>query len=278
MSLRLQVWIKNVIHRQSRDWVSLDCGQFGHCSPVRDGLWQDYVCSRGWRFLSTITRWAASISCHFWDEYARSVHVRRPCFCWPPWSWSSVPTTSCFWTRCSWSFWDGHAPSRWPCIWAQHLPTSNGTSGIFTDDFYHKEDDPTSFEESQEFEFENKSIRRAFIWKVFLLLTAQLLVTDAFGAFFTFVQEAKSFVKLNTWTYSVSCLICFVSVFAISCCGGVCRRHAWNSVALWLLTHSMSYMDGMIASFHNNESVVMALGITAAVWFSSADQVRLNFL
>lgn len=68
--------------------------------------------------------------------------------------------------------------------------------------------------------------------QVFLVLTAQLLVTFSFVAVFTFVDEIKSFVRVNTWTYLVSYAIFFVSVCVISCCGSVRRRHPWNLVAL----------------------------------------------
>uniref|UniRef100_A0A3Q3VN58 Uncharacterized protein n=1 Tax=Mola mola TaxID=94237 RepID=A0A3Q3VN58_MOLML len=107
-----------------------------------------------------------------------------------------------------------------------------------------------------------------FPLQVFLVLTVQLLVTFAFVAVFTFVQEVRSFVQVNTWTYMVSYLIFFVSVCVIHCCGSVRRRHPWNLVALSVLTLSMSYMVGMIASFHDTESVVMAVGITAVVCFT----------
>lgn len=68
--------------------------------------------------------------------------------------------------------------------------------------------------------------------QVFLVLTAQLMVTFAFVAVFTFVDQVKQFVMVNTWTYLVSYGIFFVSVCVISCCGNVRRRHPWNLVAL----------------------------------------------
>ncbi|KAF0045330.1 hypothetical protein F2P81_001859 [Scophthalmus maximus] len=137
-------------------------------------------------------------------------------------------------------------------------------------DVYFNQDDPPPFHDNQDFDFglDNKSIRRAFIRKVFLVLTAQLTVTFAFVAVFTFVDEVKRFVLVNTWTYFVSYAVFFVSVCVISCCGSFRRRHPWNLVALSVLTLSMSYMVGMIASFHQTDSVIMAVGITAVVCFT----------
>lgn len=85
------------------------------------------------------------------------------------------------------------------------------------------------------FFFNISSISTVFL-QVFLVLTAQLMVTFAFVAVFTFVDEVKAFVRVNMWTYLVSYVIFFVSVCVISCCGSVRRRHPWNLVALvsWL--------------------------------------------
>ncbi|XP_071324597.1 glutamate receptor, ionotropic, N-methyl D-aspartate-associated protein 1b (glutamate binding) [Trachinotus anak] len=149
-------------------------------------------------------------------------------------------------------------------------PPDQGPNANFSNDVYPNQEDPPAFHENQDFDFglDNKSIRRAFIRKVFLVLTAQLLVTFAFVAVFTFVEQVKMFVLVNTWTYLVSYAVFFVSVCAISCCGSVRRRHPWNLVALSILTLSMSYMVGMIASFHDTDSVIMAVGITAVVCFT----------
>lgn len=140
----------------------------------------------------------------------------------------------------------------------------------FSDDTHPSEENPPPFHENQDFDFglDNKSIRRAFVRKVFLVLSAQLTVTFAFVAVFTFVDEVKRFVEVNMWTYLVSYAVFFVSVCAISCCGNLRRQHPWNLIALSVLTLSMSYMVGMIASFHDTESVVMAVGITAFVCFT----------
>lgn len=135
---------------------------------------------------------------------------------------------------------------------------------------YHG-DGPPSYYDNEEFTnsgFEDKSIRQAFIRKVFLVLTVQLLVTFSFVAIFTFVDDAKFFVRRNPWTYYVSYAVFFVSLIALSCCGEFRRKHPWNLVALSILTLSLSYMVGMIASFYNTDTVIMAVGITAVVCFT----------
>ncbi|KAF7227598.1 glutamate receptor, ionotropic, N-methyl D-aspartate-associated protein 1b (glutamate binding) [Nothobranchius furzeri] len=160
--------------------------------------------------------------------------------------------------------------------YAAHAPPYSPPAPGFVDshgngaNVYLSEEEPPPFHDNQDFDFglDNKSIRRAFIRKVYLVLTAQLMVTFGFVAVFTFVDQVKGFVIRNTWTYFLSYGIFFVSVCVISCCGNVRRRHPWNLVALSILTLSMSYMVGVIASFHNTESVIIAVGITAVVCFS----------
>ncbi|CAB1449671.1 unnamed protein product [Pleuronectes platessa] len=135
---------------------------------------------------------------------------------------------------------------------------------------YHG-DVPPSYYDNEEFTnsgFEDKTIRQAFIRKVFMVLTVQLSVTFSFVAVFTFVDEAKTFVRHNPWTYYVSYAIFFVSLIVLSCCGEFRRKHPWNLIALSILTLSLSYMVGMIASFYDTETVIMAVGITAVVCFT----------
>lgn len=68
--------------------------------------------------------------------------------------------------------------------------------------------------------------------QVFMVLTVQLLITFSFVAVFTFVDDAKDFVRANPWTYYVSYAIFFVSLIVLSCCGDFRRKHPWNLVAL----------------------------------------------
>lgn len=136
---------------------------------------------------------------------------------------------------------------------------------------YNTGDGPPTYYGNDDFvnsNWEDKSIRRAFIRKVFLVLTVQLTVTFSFVAVFTFASDVKVFVRRNQWTYYVSYAIFFVSLIALSCCGELRRKHPWNLVALSILTLSLSYMVGMVASFYDTDAVIMAVGITVVVCFT----------
>uniref|UniRef100_A0A8I3MWD2 Spermatosis and centriole associated 1 n=1 Tax=Canis lupus familiaris TaxID=9615 RepID=A0A8I3MWD2_CANLF len=157
------------------------------------------------------------------------------------------------------------AAHRPPCAPFRRRPASAPQHGN-----YHEEG-PPSYYDNQDFpaiNWDDKSIRQAFIRKVFLVLTLQLSVTLSTVAVFTFVGEVKGFVRENVWTYYVSYAVFFISLIVLSCCGDFRRKHPWNLVALSILTVSLSYMVGMIASFYNTEAVIMAVGITTTVCFT----------
>ncbi|XP_066481596.1 protein lifeguard 1-like [Tiliqua scincoides] len=132
---------------------------------------------------------------------------------------------------------------------------------------YHEEK-PPSYCDSQEYPttiWDDKNVRQVFIRKVFLVLTLQLSVTLAFVAVFTFVKDVKDFVRRHAWIYLASIGVFLVSLIVLSCCGEFRRKHPWNLIALSILTLSLSYMVGMIASFKDTKAVMMAIGITAVV-------------
>ncbi|XP_063525363.1 protein lifeguard 1 isoform X1 [Pongo pygmaeus] len=99
----------------------------------------------------------------------------------------------------------------------------------------YQEEGPPSYYDNQDFpatNWDDKSIRQAFIRKVFLVLTLQLSVTLSTVSVFTFVAEVKGFVRENVWTYYVSYAVFFISLIVLSCCGDFRRKHPWNLVAL----------------------------------------------
>lgn len=113
--------------------------------------------------------------------------------------------------------------------------------------------------------FESTSVRHRFIRKVYLILAAQLLVTAAIVAVFTFVQPVGDYVRKNPAIYWVSYAIYFVTHIVLVCCQGPRRRFPWNLVLLSIFTLALSFMTGNIASYYSTKAVFMALGITVVV-------------
>ncbi|XP_022613855.1 protein lifeguard 1-like [Seriola dumerili] len=113
--------------------------------------------------------------------------------------------------------------------------------------------------------FDDKTVRRAFVRKVFCILTVQLLFTFSVVCVFTFSSVVKDAVQTNLWAYLSSFFIFAVVAITLSCCKSFSRRHPWNIVGLVVVTLSLSYMVGTIASFHNTTAVVITMGTTLAI-------------
>ncbi|XP_077369073.1 protein lifeguard 2-like [Festucalex cinctus] len=116
-----------------------------------------------------------------------------------------------------------------------------------------------------EFTWDDRNIRRVFIRKVYTILLIQLLVTLAIVSLFTFCDPVKDYIQANPGWYWGSYGVFFVTYLTLSCCSGPRRQFPWNLILLAIFTLSLSYMTGMLSSFYNTKSVIMCLGITAAV-------------
>ncbi|GAA6074926.1 protein lifeguard 3, partial [Tachysurus ichikawai] len=113
--------------------------------------------------------------------------------------------------------------------------------------------------------WDNKSIRHAFIRKVYLILASQLLFTTSIVAVFVFVDPVRLFVTKNPAIYWVSLGVFFAVYLVLVCCEKARRRFPLNLVLLFIFTLAMSYMTGTISSYYNTKTVFLAVGITALV-------------
>ncbi|XP_041849126.1 protein lifeguard 1 [Melanotaenia boesemani] len=113
--------------------------------------------------------------------------------------------------------------------------------------------------------FDDDTVRRGFVRKVFSILTLQLLFTFSVVCVFTFSSVVKEAVQKNLWAYLSSFIIFVVVAFSLSLCKSFSRRHPWNLVGLVVVTLSLSYMVGTIASFHNTTAVVITMAVTLVI-------------
>ncbi|XP_012723821.1 protein lifeguard 3 [Fundulus heteroclitus] len=113
--------------------------------------------------------------------------------------------------------------------------------------------------------WDDLSIRHAFIRKVYMILASQLLVTTSIVAIFTFVEPVRDFVRKNQAVYWASYAVYFITHLVLVCCKGPRRKFPWNLILLLVFTLALSYMTGTISSFYDTKSVFLALGITAVV-------------
>ncbi|XP_029784812.1 protein lifeguard 1-like isoform X2 [Suricata suricatta] len=93
--------------------------------------------------------------------------------------------------------------------------------------------------------FSDSSIRRAFIIKVFLILTAQLVVTGAIISVFISWKGLRTWVLMNAWfTYAILPAF-FVVLIVLACCGDLRRKVPVNYILLGLFW-DFTMLNGML--------------------------------
>ncbi|XP_036374848.1 protein lifeguard 1 [Megalops cyprinoides] len=128
--------------------------------------------------------------------------------------------------------------------------------------------------------FDDKTVRRAFVRKVFSVVTLQLLVTFSVVCVFTFSAAVREAVQKNIWVYLSSYIIFAVVSICLSFSSSFSRAHPWNLLGLAVVTLSLSYMVGTVASYHNTTAVVIAMASTMVISFTIiifSAQTRVDF-
>ncbi|KAH8405854.1 hypothetical protein KR215_010638 [Drosophila sulfurigaster] len=127
---------------------------------------------------------------------------------------------------------------------------------------YGAYDDP---EQPKNFSFDDQSIRRGFIRKVYIILMGQLVVTFGAVALFVFHEGTRRFAAKNSWLFWVALAVLLVTMICMACCESVRRQTPTNFIFLGLFTIAQSFLLGVSASRYAPTEVLMAVGITAAV-------------
>ncbi|EAA44040.2 AGAP005528-PB [Anopheles gambiae str. PEST] len=115
------------------------------------------------------------------------------------------------------------------------------------------------------FDFNDQTIRRGFIKKVYSILTLQLSITFVFVAFVMNHEPTQLFIRRNPSLFWIAFLVMIGTMIAISCCGELRRKAPANFIFLGLFTFAESFLVSMVAATYKSEEVLLAFGITAAV-------------
>uniref|UniRef100_A0A4W5KEC6 Si:ch211-284o19.8 n=1 Tax=Hucho hucho TaxID=62062 RepID=A0A4W5KEC6_9TELE len=116
--------------------------------------------------------------------------------------------------------------------------------------------------------------------QVFSVVTLQLLVTFSIVCVFTFSSVVRAAVQSNIWIYLSSYILFAVVAISLSFSNSFSRSHPWNLVGLSVVTLTLSYLVGTVASFHDTTAVVIAMGATVAISFTIiifSAQTRVDF-
>lgn len=116
--------------------------------------------------------------------------------------------------------------------------------------------------------FSDTRIRHGFIKKTYSIISLQLLLTTGVTVAIMFIEDVKVWFHTNVWFLYV-CMACtFVIMLVLACCESVARSYPVNLILLMLFTVFESFLVGTISSVYDTTTVLIAVGITAAVVIS----------
>lgn len=116
--------------------------------------------------------------------------------------------------------------------------------------------------------FDEGHVRIRFIRKVYAILTVQLLVSTGFIAAFVFVPQLTAFAKQNGLVMVLASIpACLLLTAVLCCCRDILRTFPMNFVILAVFTLLMSVSLAGISVTYKKDEVMIAAGITAAVFF-----------
>ncbi|XP_030573370.1 protein lifeguard 1 isoform X1 [Drosophila novamexicana] len=120
-------------------------------------------------------------------------------------------------------------------------------------------------EADKSFAFDDQTIRKGFIRKVYLILMVQLLITFGFVSVFTFSKATQEWAMHNPALFWIALAVLLVTMICMACCESVRRKTPLNFIFLFLFTLAESFLLGIVAGQYQADEVLMAVGITAAV-------------
>ncbi|CAL8108952.1 unnamed protein product [Calicophoron daubneyi] len=118
-----------------------------------------------------------------------------------------------------------------------------------------KEPSSTDEDEFLQSGFSDKSVRRGFIRKVFLLLAAQMVATVGIVCIFMFVTPLKIWIQENLWFYILSFAVFIVTYILFGCFSGCRRRYPLNILCLVFFV-----LDAVFGGL-----VLLVLGLTLVI-------------
>lgn len=117
------------------------------------------------------------------------------------------------------------------------------------------------------FSFNTGTIRKTFVQKVFTIVSAQLAITLAFVATFTFHQGALKYAYSNPWLMNVSMISTLVLTLIMSFSQSARRTAPMNMILLGAYTICQGFLVGIMSSLYQVEEVVYAVALTCAIVF-----------
>ncbi|XP_064463762.1 protein lifeguard 1-like isoform X2 [Ornithodoros turicata] len=126
--------------------------------------------------------------------------------------------------------------------------------------------------------FSNKAIRRAFVRKVYLILSVQLLMTCAVISLTVFEPHTNEWVKRNPGFGMLSLLLSFFILIPVQCCcPDVLRSFPCNFIILFLFTATFATATAFTTAAYDTHEVLLAAAITG-IDFTALNGIMFCFL
>ncbi|KAH8407605.1 hypothetical protein KR222_007921, partial [Zaprionus bogoriensis] len=113
--------------------------------------------------------------------------------------------------------------------------------------------------------FDDQSIRKGFIRKVYFILLTQLLFTIGVMAIFVYNEPTKHFIQSQPVVLVTAIIVNIVVMLSMACCETARRSYPLNFVCLALFTVTMSLLLGGVASTLDADVVIFAVAVTAVL-------------
>ncbi|XP_044151723.1 protein lifeguard 1-like [Bufo gargarizans] len=113
--------------------------------------------------------------------------------------------------------------------------------------------------------FSERAVRRAFIRKVYITLTIQLVITFGLVFMFTFWQTLRQWTWQNPYLAYALLPSTFILIMVLACCNQARRRVPLNFILLGIFTVFEGCLLGSLAAFFDADAVMWATGATILV-------------
>ncbi|XP_060229947.1 protein lifeguard 2-like [Meriones unguiculatus] len=113
--------------------------------------------------------------------------------------------------------------------------------------------------------FEDMSVRRGFIVKVFIILSVQLIVTATIIGVFVFCMPIRKWVISVPWFLYALLPAIMVVIIVLACCRDVRRQVPANYILLAFFTLLEGLLLGSMSIFYRAEEILWATGATTVV-------------
>uniref|UniRef100_A0A1I8GQS5 MARVEL domain-containing protein n=1 Tax=Macrostomum lignano TaxID=282301 RepID=A0A1I8GQS5_9PLAT len=117
------------------------------------------------------------------------------------------------------------------------------------------------------FAFNDKSIRRGFIRKVYLILSAQLAFTFGIVLLVSLVPALRQFARDHRWIAYIAYAVFIVVYIMLVCMMSLRRKYPWNMVALTVFTVALTFVAAVIAAQYSTNSTRIDFTLCSGLLF-----------